>query len=120
MLCQAKWYLGMNIKQTKDYIALDQNQYIKNIVNRFEKSFKHQFKVKDTPLPSNFVPTRKDYPTTETQTKDVKLRFGNLHYRTVIGALLYVLCCTCPDIAYAVNKLAKFSNSPGISSNMYG
>ena len=42
------------------------------------------------------------------------MRFGNLHYRAVIGALLYVSCCARPDIAYAVNKLAKFSNSPGI------
>ena len=65
-------------------------------------------------MPSNFVPTRKDCPTTEIQAKEVKLRFGNLHYRAVIGALLYVSCCTRPDIAYAVNKLAKFSNSPGI------
>ena len=32
-----------------------------------------------------------------------------------MGALLYVSCCTRPDIAYAVNKLAKFSNSPGIT-----
>ena len=52
-----------------EYITLDQDQYIKKIVSRFEKSFKHQFKVKDTPLPSNFVPTKKDCPTTETQKK---------------------------------------------------
>ena len=51
---------------------------------------------------------------TETQTKEVKLRFDNLHYRSIIGDLLYESCCTRPDIAYAVNKLAKFSNSPGI------
>ena len=60
----------MKIKYTTEYITLDQDQYIKNIVSRFEKSFKHQFKVKETPLPSNFVPTRKDCPTTETQTKE--------------------------------------------------
>ncbi len=51
---------------------------------------------------------------TDTQTKEVKLRFGNLHYRSVIGALLYISCCTRIDIAYAVNKLAKFSNNHGI------
>ena len=37
----------MKIKQTTEYITLDQDQYIKNIVSRFEKNFKHQFKVKD-------------------------------------------------------------------------
>ena len=39
---KAKWYLGMKIKQTPEYITLDQDQYVKNIVSRFEKNFKHQ------------------------------------------------------------------------------
>ena len=38
-----------------------------------------------------------------------------MNYRSIIGALLYVSCCTRPDITYAVNKLAKFANSPGIT-----
>ena len=114
LLGKAKWYLGIKITQTEDDITLSQEQYIKNIVSRFEKSFKHQFKVKETPLPTNFIPSKKDCPTTDNQTKEVKLRFGNLHYRSVIGALLYISCCTRIDIAYAVNKLAKFSNNPGI------
>ena len=104
----------MKIKQAKEYITLEQDQYIKIIVSRFEKSFNHQFKVKDTCLTSNFATTRKDCPTTETQSKEVKLRLGNLYYRSVIDALLYVSYCACPVIAYAVNKLAKSSNSPGI------
>jgi len=32
LLGQAKWYLGMRIKQTNEYITLDQDQYIKKIV----------------------------------------------------------------------------------------
>ena len=89
---------------------------VKSIVSRFEKSFKHQFKMKDSPLPSNFIPSKnKDSPTTDLQMKEVKIRFGNLHYRSVIGALLYISCCTRPDIAFAVNKLAKYSNNPGIA-----
>ena len=83
-------------------------------MNRFEKSFKHTFKLKNTPLPSNFVPSKKDCPTTEAQSKEVKITFGNLSYRSVIGALLYVSCCTRPDICFAVNKLAKYSNNPGV------
>ena len=115
LLGRAKWYLGMKIKQTSEHITLDQDQYVKNIVSRFEKSFKHQFKMKDSPLPNNFIPSKKDSPTTDLQMKEVKIRFGNLHYRSVIGALLYVSCCTRPDIAFAVNKLAKYSNNPGIA-----
>ena len=61
-----------------------------------------------------FVPSKKDSIITEEQIKEIKSRFGNLNYRSVIGALLYVSCCTRPDITYAVNKLAKFSHNPGI------
>ena len=115
LMGEAKWYLGMRIRQGEDNIIIDQDQYVKNIVSRFEKLFKHAFKLKDSPLPTSFVPTKKDSPTTDTEIKEVKIRFGNLNYRSIIGALLYVSCCTRPDITYAVNKLAKFSNNPGIT-----
>ncbi len=108
LLGKAKWYLGMRITQNKNYITLDQDQYVKNITSRFEKSFKQPFKGKQSPLPTNFTPLKKDSPVTEDQIKEIKLRFGNLNYRSVIGVLLYVSCCTRPDITYAVNKLARF------------
>ena len=111
----AKWYLGMRIIQKPAYITLDQDQYIKNITSRFEKLFKHSFKLKDSPLPSTFVPSKKDCPATEEQVKEIKIRFGNINFRSIIGALLYVSCCTRPDISYAVNKLAKYATNPGIS-----
>ena len=66
-------------------------------------------------LPSSLIPTKKDCPKTETETKETRLRFGNMSYRSIIGALLYLSCCTRPDITFAVNKLAKFSNNPGIT-----
>ena len=55
LMGEAKWYLGMRIMQYKDYIILDQDQYVKNITTRFEKQFKHPFKLKDSPLPSSFI-----------------------------------------------------------------
>ena len=48
------------------------------------------------------------------QIKETKTRFGNLNYRSIIGALLYVLYCTRLDICFAVNKLAKYGNNPGV------
>ena len=90
----AKWYLGMKITQHKDYIILDQDQYVKNITTRFEKLFKHTFKLKDSPLPVSFIPTKKDSPSTNAEIKEIKIRFGKLNFRSVIGALLYVSCCT--------------------------
>ena len=37
-----------------------------------------------------------------------------MNYNSIIGVLLYVSCCTRPDINYAVNTLAKFANNPGV------
>ena len=64
-MSKAKWYLEMKIKQTSEHIALNQEQYIKNIVSHFEKSLKHEFKTKDSPLPNIFIPSEKDCHTTE-------------------------------------------------------
>ena len=50
LLGEAKWYLGMRITQNRDFISLDQDQYVKNITSRFEKCFKHPFKKKDFPF----------------------------------------------------------------------
>ena len=33
-------------------------------------------------------------------------------YREVVGSLNYLVTCTRPDIAYAVNQVSQFSNSP--------
>ena len=41
LMGQAKRCLGMRIKQHKDYMSIDQEQYVKNITSRFEKAFKH-------------------------------------------------------------------------------
>ena len=114
LLGKAKWYLGMRIMQHNGFITLDQSQYTKNITSRIEKSFKNPIKVKDSPLPTGFIPTNDDSPVSEAQKDEVKHRFKNLHYRSAIGAILYMSCCTRPDVCYAVNKLAKYSNNPGI------
>ena len=79
------------------------------------KTFKHTFKLKDSPLPTSFIPSKKDTPNTDAEIKEVKIRFGNLNDRSVIGAPLYVSCCIRPAITYVVNKLAKFSNNPGMT-----
>ena len=49
----------MCIQQHKDYIILDPDQYVKNIIIRFGKQFKHPFELNESPLPSSFVPNNK-------------------------------------------------------------
>ena len=45
---------------------------------------------KKYPITIFVIPTRTDCPTTDEQLKKTKTRYGNLHCRSVIGALLYV------------------------------
>ena len=54
LLGKAKWYLGMRIKQEDDYITLDQDQYVKNIITNiyrnhifYQSFFKFQISVFD-------------------------------------------------------------------------
>ena len=115
LLGKAKWYLGMRIMQHDGFITLDQSQYTKNITSRLEKSFKNPIKGKDSPVPNGFIATKDDSPVNEAQKEEVKQRFKNLKYRSAIGVILYMSCCTRPDVSYSVNKLAKYSNNPGIN-----
>ena len=52
----------MKITQDDSYITLDQHQYSKNITARIEKTFKNPIKMKDSPLPNGFIPTKDDCP----------------------------------------------------------
>ena len=38
---------------------------------------------------------------------------SQLEYSRVIGSLMYITNCTRPDIAYSVNRLARYANNPG-------
>ena len=90
LLGEAKWYLGMQIRQFPDYITIDQSQYAKHISTRLEKAFKNVIKPQENSLTSNFIPTKNNCPVNQAQVNEVKQRFQNLHYRSAIRALLYM------------------------------
>jgi hypothetical protein len=56
-----------------------------------------------TPLPAGYVPA----PNKGTATPELQSWF-----QTVIGLLIYIMLGTCPDIAFAVTKLAQFLANP--------
>jgi hypothetical protein len=43
------------------------------------------------------------------------LQMSTLPYRELIGSLLWISNGTRPDIAFAVNTLSKFTNTPGLT-----
>ena len=39
---------------------------------------------------------------------------SQVEYYRVIGSLMYLMSCIRPDIAYAVNKLSRYTSNPGV------
>ena len=91
--------LGIKIKRTSDGLVLSQSHYVDNILGKFDKD---KFGIARTPV-------------------DVTLHFSKnkgesvaqVEYSRVIGSLMYLMSCTRPDIAYAVNKLSRYMSNPG-------
>jgi hypothetical protein len=49
---------------------------------------------------------------TSEQTESPLLDTSKYPYRALVGGLNYIACCTRPDITFAVNQLARYSNAP--------
>jgi len=99
-LGELSWYLGMRVTRTPDRITLDQQTYTTKILERFDMQNAHS---QSTPLAAGadkkLVSSPDDEPT-------------NAPYRELVGSLLYLALTTRPDIAVAVNKLARLVNKP--------
>jgi len=95
-----KEFLRMRLHVHKDFIALEQKDYLVKVLERFGMQ---NAKSAMTPLPSGYVPTPNDGPI------DEKLRN---RYQQLIGSLLYLMLGTRPDIAFAVTKMSQFAANP--------
>ena len=90
--------LGIKIKRTLDRLILSQSHYVDNICGKFDKD---RYGIAKTPV-------------------DVTLHFSKnkaesvsqVEYSKVIGSLMYLMSCTKPNIAYAVNKLRRDMSNP--------
>jgi len=98
MMGEFKKFLGLQIKQTKNGIFINQSKYCKDLIHRFGmENAKHM----DTPM-STACYLDKD----ETgQSVDIK------KYRGMIGSLLY-LSASRPDIMFSVCMCVRFQANP--------
>ena len=81
-------------------IFLDQVDYLKTVVECFGMS---NAQGATTPLPAGYVPV---------ESKEQCSPEFRKTYQSIIGSLLYIMLGTCPDITYAVTKLAQFAANP--------
>ena len=114
LMGQAHWYLATRIAQKSNFdIELDQSRYCLSILRKYLDSAgcpKNNSLV-TTPLPLNFIPTSDDCSIDPDEVAKLEEEF-NFEYASCIGSLIY-LTMTRTDILFAVNKIAKFSKSPG-------
>ena len=113
-LGNAHWFISIRILYMKDHsISLYQDRYATSVVvkymnNSTVKTSKMFYK---TTLTSDMIFTKDDESTSDEQAKNLT-RELNIHYRSCIGSLIYLLS-TRVYFIFSVQKLETFSSNPG-------
>jgi hypothetical protein len=93
----AKNILGMRVERSNNAVALDQSNYIRNVLDGFNM---HDCKPACTPLVTG---TQLENGVCDT----------NFPYQSLVGCLLYIGVCTRPDIIHAASLLSRFKTCYG-------
>jgi hypothetical protein len=104
MMGELTFFLGIQVKQTKQGTFVHQAKYTKDLMMKFNMA---ELKAVSTPMSS----TASLGPDEDGKAVDQR------EYRSMIGSLLY-LTVTRPDIQFAVGLCARFQASPRSSHQM--
>jgi hypothetical protein len=108
-LGELRHYLGMTIERNgREYIKVHQADYASTLVKRYRRYLKAGTRHRAT------VPMTRDLKLTREEKRTAKQQeyVDAFPYQELLGSLLYLAVNTRPDIAFAVNACARFSNSP--------
>ena len=106
-LGKTKFCLGLQIEHFPNGVLVHQLTYIKKVLKLF-------YMDKAYPLSSQMVVRSLDVKKDSFRPyeKDEELLGPEVPYLSAIGALMYLANYTCPDIAFFVNLLARYSSTP--------
>jgi hypothetical protein len=93
-----KFFLGIEVIPSTNSVLLSQQRYIKDILSRTKML---EAKPVNTPMASS----------TSLSAHEGEPFPDHTLFRSTVGALQY-LSITCPDIAFAINKLSQFMHKP--------
>jgi transposase InsO family protein len=105
-LGEATFILGIDITRDRPRrtISIGQSAYITSVLERHGMSDCTPI---STPMTSDYktviVKSPVGYQATDTEVRE---------YQAIIGAVMFAMVCTRPDIAFAVNTLAQFTSNP--------
>ena len=102
------WVLGMEVIQDipAKFIRLNLSTYVKQLLDKFDMTKCHESR---TPMDSRSQLSKSMCSTTEGE----KLYMASIPYREAVGSLLWLANGTRPNIAYAVNQVARYMDNPG-------
>ena len=96
----ADFFLGLEIERTDEYIKINQSAYARKILDRFNFS---DCKSVSTPMLK---------PPAEKNEMKEESNAPKFPYRQAVGALMYLMVGTRPDLAYSVGFLSRFLENP--------
>jgi hypothetical protein len=104
----AKKILGMRITidRKNRKLTLSQGEYIEKVLERFRMQNE---KLLSTPLANHFKLTKEMCPKTQEEIEYMSM----VPYSSIVGCLMYVMVCTRPNIAHAVEVVRRYMNNPG-------
>ena len=114
---EMNWYLGMRFIRNKEtnVFTLNQSKYAQDVLDRFAPHYRNSSYRAVPMMPgSNLSPWNENHYASLTM--DQYNEVQNFPYRQVVGSLLYLAIWTRPDMAYAVNKVAKHSHNPTLEA----
>ncbi|KAM2817807.1 hypothetical protein COP1_041878 [Malus domestica] len=106
-LGKTRYCLGLEIEHCSDGILVHQSNYTQKVLRRFNED---KAKSSSTPMVVRTLDAKRD--PFRPKKDDEEILEPEVPYLSAIGALLYLAQCTRPDISFAVNLLARYSNAP--------
>ncbi|XP_059654292.1 secreted RxLR effector protein 161-like [Cornus florida] len=106
-LGRTKFCLGLQIEHLPSGILVYQSTYTEKVLKRFYMDKAHPL---SSPMIVRLLDVKKDHfrPLEEGE----EVLGSEVPYLSAIGPLMYLANCTRPDIAFAVNLLARYSSAP--------
>jgi hypothetical protein len=104
---KTKFCLGLQLKQPPKGVFVHKSTYIKRVLEKFNMNECHPLKP-----PKIVWSSEVDKDSFQPKEKDEQGLRPEVPYLSSIGALMYLANCTLPDIALAINQLARYNTAP--------
>lgn len=98
MAVKLNFFLGIHIERNHDILKIDQIQYLKNVLKKFNMEDCHPI---STPIEHKF-----------NLTWDKNDEICDKPYKQLIGCLMYAMLGTRPDLCHAVSYFSRYQYHP--------